>query len=185
MMICSCRIYSWDKNSRISLRSFSSWIRVKSFVPSRLIVSGRSKGSLSYILPPLKWQPWHFDLNNGSTWVAKSTRDEVVETATTSWALTLGVSEVTEIVRLHEYELTDTNNTSISSSVRMAACYSDNEGFDNSGNGLGTSALGSSLCYQRPKTQNQRPKTRSHPQNSSASSQTTSSQRQIPPRQSA
>jgi len=159
-MICSCRIYSWDKNSRISLRSFSSWIRVKSFVPSRLIVSGRSKGSLSYILPPLKWQPWHFDLNNGSTWVAKSTRDEVVETATTSWALTLGVSEVTEIVRLHEYELADTNNTSISSSVRMAACYSDNEGFDNSGNGLGTSAFGLGIEPLLPKTEDPKPKTK-------------------------
>ena len=118
------RIYSWDKNSRISFRSFSSWIRVKSFVPSRLIISGRSKGSLSYILPPLKWQPSHFDRNNGSIWVAKSTRDRLVETRTTSWALAVGVSDVIRLVRLHEYEITVTNDRRIIAPVRMAGCYS-------------------------------------------------------------
>src|ERR1051325_6429621 len=49
-------------------------MRVKSFVPSFLIVSGRSKGRRAYIVPPAKWQGVHFDSSRGRTCVLKSTR---------------------------------------------------------------------------------------------------------------
>jgi len=44
--------YRYCRKSRINLCSFSSLIRVNSLVPSLLIVSGRSKGNLSYTFPP-------------------------------------------------------------------------------------------------------------------------------------
>ena len=55
-------------------------MRVKSFVPKDLIVSGRSKGSRAYIFPPLKWQGWQRASRIGLICVAKSTfAGEVVE----------------------------------------------------------------------------------------------------------
>jgi len=42
------------KNSRIVAWDGSSLIRVNNFTPSLRIVSGRSKGSRSYIFPPAK-----------------------------------------------------------------------------------------------------------------------------------
>ena len=51
----------------------SSLILVKSFGPSCRIVSGRSKGSRSYIRPPGKWQGWHRDSSIGLMSRAKST----------------------------------------------------------------------------------------------------------------
>ncbi len=64
----------WARNSLIILRSFSSLIRVRRRSPSFLMVSGRSKGRLSYIFPPSKWQGMHFDLKIGFTSLSKSIR---------------------------------------------------------------------------------------------------------------
>jgi len=47
-------------------------MRPNTFVPSVLIVSGRSKGRRSYMIPPLKWQGWQRDSRIGLTCVAKS-----------------------------------------------------------------------------------------------------------------
>ena len=44
----------WARKARISACWSSSLMRVKTFSPSRRRVSGRSKGSRSYILPPGK-----------------------------------------------------------------------------------------------------------------------------------
>jgi hypothetical protein len=57
--------------------SFSSSIRLNNFVPSVLIVSGRSNGKCWYIFPPAKWQGWQCAWRIGWIWVAKSIFDDV------------------------------------------------------------------------------------------------------------
>jgi hypothetical protein len=57
--------------------SSSSSIRLNNFVPSVLIVSGRSNGKRWYIFPPAKWQGWQCACRIGWIWVAKSTFEDV------------------------------------------------------------------------------------------------------------
>lgn len=52
-------------------------MRVNSFVPKVLIVSGRSNGIRWYTFPPLKWQGWHLAARMGLIWVGKSTLAEI------------------------------------------------------------------------------------------------------------
>jgi hypothetical protein len=62
--------------------SVSSSIRLNNFVPSALIVSGRSNGKRSYIFPPAKWQGWQRTSRIGWIWVAKSIVDDAVADGT-------------------------------------------------------------------------------------------------------
>jgi hypothetical protein len=97
-------------------------IRVNSLVQSFLIVSGRSKGKLSYIFPPLKWHGMHFDLKIGLSWVSKSTRAfsaEEVETfadETTTSGIRAGLATPPDSI--------NNNPTAIApSTIRMAQWY--------------------------------------------------------------
>jgi hypothetical protein len=65
--------YCCERNSRIRRRSFSSLMRVKSFVPSVVIVCCRSNGRRSYIVPPAKWHGWHLASRMGLICALKST----------------------------------------------------------------------------------------------------------------
>jgi hypothetical protein len=69
--------YFWARNSRMACLSSSSSIRLNNFVPSVLIVSGRSNGKRWYIFPPAKWQGWQCACRIGWIWVAKSTFEDV------------------------------------------------------------------------------------------------------------